>query len=269
LNIEPRVPQETAENSRGSSSRKQFWVNSGLVIAFFAVLYFSLGWIAEGVIHFMRLSWDNRLSFSAPLDWTGSDTVPDEVRQLFEKVRAGSESTRKYHLYVIPDSDLNAYAFPGGHIALTSGLMELIDSEEALAFVIAHEIGHFEHRHMLKKMSRAVVFGFTKAVLFGQDPALGLLDRAEGLAGLGYSRRQEEQADEFALSCLNRTYGHVGGATTFFEQIENREWALQLLQTHPLPRSRIKRLGAMIQKKHFEVKPVTPIEPVENHVPEE
>jgi Zn-dependent protease with chaperone function len=258
LNIEPRVPKATAENSRGSSSRKQFWVNSGLVIAFFTLLYFSLGWVAEGVVHFMPLSWENRLSFSAPLEWTASDTAPEEVRQLFEKVRVGSESTRNFHLYVVPDSDLNAYAFPGGHIALTSGLVELIDSEEALAFVIAHEIGHFEHRHMLKKMSRAVVFGFTKAVLFGQDPALGLLDRAEGLAGLGYSRRQEEQADEFALFCLNRTYGHVGGATTFFHEIENRDWALQLLQTHPLPRSRIDRLEVMIQKKHFQVKPVTP-----------
>lgn len=210
-------------------------------------------------MHFMPVRWEEKLAFPVPDTWAENNDVPDEVLEIFEKIRSGIDSKRTLDLFILPDPDLNAYAFPGGHIGLTSGLLEHVESEESLAFVMAHEIGHFEHRHMLKRMSRSVVFGLARTILFGYDSSSGLLDRAEGLADLGHSRRQEEQADEFALSCLHRTYGHVGGATYFFEQIEDRGWSLQLLQTHPLPRSRIERLQALIEKSNFLVQPVRPI----------
>lgn len=257
MKIEPRVPEETADNSRGSSSPRRFWVNTALVIGFFAALYFGLGFASDGIVHFMPLSWEERLEFTVPDAWDQEFPVPEKVSAVFKRVVDRSGSYREFHLHILPDGALNAYAFPGGNIGITTGLVEVIGSEEALAFVIAHEIGHFEHRHLLKKLSRAVVFGLAKSILFGNDTGTAPLNRLDSLGDLNYSRRQERQADTFALDCLNRTYGHVGGATAFFEMIEYKGLRVQLLDTHPLPGYRIEQIEALIRKHELTVEPVT------------
>jgi predicted Zn-dependent protease len=79
----------------------------------------------------------------------------------------------------------------------------------------------------------------------------------DALGDLSYSRRQENQADAFALACLQQAYGHVGGAGAFFEMIEYKGLRVQLLDTHPLPRARIDRIEELIREAGLTVEPVT------------
>ena len=114
----------------------------------------------------------------------------------------------------------NAMALPGGNIVVYTGLLDRVASENELAFVLAHELGHYAHRDHLRGMGRALVFAVIAGLLFGPDSGTGsLLAGALGLTELSFSRRQETRADAFAVAALHCAYGHVGGSTDFFDRI--------------------------------------------------
>ena len=207
----------------------------------------------------MPLNWEHKLGFAPPDAWLESPPVPPEVAGVVERVAQAAGSARTFQIFVVEDQAINALSMPRGFVALTTGLVAQVESQEALAFVLAREIGHFEHRYHLLQMSRRVVFGLARSVLFGSTTVGTVIERAEMLAHLRYSRRQEEQADAFALSCLHAAYGHVSGATAFFATIESHNDAVEFLQTHPLSQSRIETLQQSIRRMGLPRRPVTPL----------
>jgi predicted Zn-dependent protease len=77
----------------------------------------------------------------------------DEVSsRLVEKAR---DHRFQYRFYVVKEQEPNAFAIPGGHIFITSGLIRLVDTEDELAGVIGHEIAHGVLRHIDKAIDRA------------------------------------------------------------------------------------------------------------------
>ena len=120
-----------------------------------------------------------------------------------------------YHfkIHVRQDSSVNALAFPGGHIIVFTGLLKKAASENELAFVIAHEMGHYAHRDHLRGVGRAVVFITISTALFGTDGNISnMLAQALNITELSFSRKQESRADEFALELLNCAYGKNAGS---------------------------------------------------------
>jgi predicted Zn-dependent protease len=109
-----------------------------------------------------------------------------------------------YTFHVVDTPEPNAFALPGGYVYVTRGLLVLLNSEDELAGVIGHEIGHVAARHIVQQMSRkapfAVITGIGAGVTGIVSPILG--DLVGGLSGLAtglvfasYSREQERQAD--------------------------------------------------------------------------
>jgi len=64
-----------------------------------------------------------------------------------------------FHFYIIRDNTLNAFAAPGGHIFVFSGLIEAMDTVDELAAVICHEIGHISARHLAKRIEQSKTIG--------------------------------------------------------------------------------------------------------------
>jgi Zn-dependent protease with chaperone function len=130
---------------------------------------------------------------------------------------AGLPYNFKVHYQSSPQ--FNAVALPGGHIFVFSGLFNAAAAENELAFVLAHEMGHYANRDHLKAMGRGFVLLAVSTALFGADSGLsGFLGNGLSLTELSFSRAQETRADEFALAALNCTYGHVGGALEFMRK---------------------------------------------------
>jgi Zn-dependent protease with chaperone function len=101
-----------------------------------------------------------------------------------------------------------------------SGLLAEMTSENELAFVLAHELGHYAHRDHLRGLGRALVLMTASTVLLGADNSLTrMIGQGMVLTELSFSRKQESQADEFALETLFCHYGHVADATSFFSKI--------------------------------------------------
>jgi Zn-dependent protease with chaperone function len=149
----------------------------------------------------------------------------------------------------------NALALPGGRILVTTGLLEQVESENELAFVLAHELGHFRNRDHLRGLGRGLALALVMAAVGagGGGSAAELAAVAGELAGRGFDREQERSADRFGLSLVAAEYGHVAGAAKFFERLPEPAGDVELrigsyLATHPLNRERVEALRRVAEE---------------------
>lgn len=96
----------------------------------------------------------------------------------------------------------NALAFPGGVIIMTDELVALAPDDEAVLGVLAHELGHIEHRHLLRRLITSTVTGAVAALLAGDASGIATALPAT-LADLSYSRDMEREADDYAIERLH------------------------------------------------------------------
>ena len=123
-----------------------------------------------------------------------------------------------------------------------TGLIEFLEQEDELAGVLGHEIAHAAQRHSTEQLTKA--YGLTTLVelVLGKDPGL-LVEIAEGLAGLSFSRVDEAEADEYSVIYLCETYYAADGAAGFFEKLEGVEIP-EFISTHPSSDSRVEDIRA-------------------------
>lgn len=160
----------------------------------------------------------------------------------------------EHRVVVIDDEQVNAAALPGGWILVFAGLLDTVQSENEIAMVLGHELAHHAHRDHLEGLGRRLVVGAALNALFGGTVGLEQLGQlgAEGLS-LRMSRDDEREADALGLDLLHAIYGHVGGATDFFEQLLalDSDPALGWLRTHPLSAERIERIERMAEERGY------------------
>lgn len=156
------------------------------------------------------------------------------------------KDAKDYKFQIKKSKIQNAYASPGKKVTLTTALINSVKSEAGLAFVIAHEIGHLERKHLRNSLGRSLV-GFMGAI------GLGFLSKGGNAAGVVYkngyqvankffSRDQERSADLFAADLMMRHYCNVPGKLEFFEEMLKKNQGNDLLRyfsTHPMTTERI------------------------------
>jgi len=146
----------------------------------------------------------------------------------------------------------NAMALPGGLIIVTQGLLDQVESENELAFVLGHELGHFKNRDHLRALGRGVILTVFFAVVTGNDvTAIGLT--AADLTLRRFTRQQETNADEFGLAIVHAEYGHINEAWRLFERWEIADNAfldlVTYLSTHPQTGDRIADMRSLAREK--------------------
>lgn len=162
----------------------------------------------------------------------------------------------------IDDSDVaNAMALPGGLIIVTQGLLDEVESENELAFVLGHELGHFRNRDHIRALGRGIVLSMFIAATTGGDVSTLSLSAAD-VALRGFSRRQESRADEFGLELVYTQYGHVNEAWRLFERWDDGDNSIldiaSYLSTHPDAGDRVDKLSAMAARAGWPVEgPIT------------
>lgn len=137
------------------------------------------------------------------------------------------------------DDTVNAFATMGGHIFFYKGLIEKLESEDALAMVMAHEIAHVKHRHPIVSMGK----GLTIMALMGSLVGMSGSSAGERLLGptvhaglMKFSRDQETQCDDSAADAISKLYGHILGAKELFEmfdKVADRRQPPEILSSHP------------------------------------
>jgi beta-barrel assembly-enhancing protease len=148
------------------------------------------------------------------------------------------------------DKTLNAFCTPGGYIYVYTGIIKYLDSEDALAGVMGHEIAHADKRHSTEAMTREYGVQTLLAVVAGQNPSI-LVTLAKNLSDLKYSRSNETEADNYSVRYLVGTNYRCNGAASFFEKIQAGGGARtpEFLSTHPDPGNRVQNINSQASAK--------------------
>ena len=165
-----------------------------------------------------------------------------------------------FRFYIINNSTLNAFAGPGGHVFIFSGLVDVLDELDELVGVICHEIGHVSARHIAqrieknKKIGLATMAAVLAAVLIGGDVAAPMIagSAAAGVqAQLHYSREDERQADQLGFKYMVTSGFHPAGMVNVLKKLHQGHWPgtdviPAYLRTHPAGPERIARMEIMM-----------------------
>ncbi|MBZ5587823.1 MAG: M48 family metalloprotease [Acidobacteriia bacterium] len=165
------------------------------------------------------------------------EALQEEVGRVGQSVAAVSHRPGlEYHFTAVNDPEVNAFALPGGKICITRGLVSRLQSEDGMAAVLGHEVGHVTARHAVAAYNRQLLAG---AILLGGSVYMEAEDvRNRGLIGLGalvgaqlvmasYSREQERQSDELGMDYAVRAgYSPAG-------MIETQRVLLDLQKKEP------------------------------------
>ncbi|MBV9959153.1 MAG: M48 family metalloprotease [Acidobacteria bacterium] len=166
--------------------------------------------------------------------------------------RASRRPGLAYQFHVIRDKELNAFSTPGGHIYVTTALMD-IASDDQLSSVLAHEVGHVVARHSLKTLQQTQMLGGI-ADLIGSvtgiagDTAQQLGTLAAQLVGSGllsvHNREEEREADFLGVHTMAKAGYDTEAMISMFQKILNvgeRDSSLlnELFSDHPAVQERI------------------------------
>lgn len=137
------------------------------------------------------------------------DEIQDRVSRIGQKLLAnGTRPGLTYTFKVLNTPDVNALACPGGFIYVYKGLLDYMTSDDELAAVLGHEIGHIEKRHTVHQMEQRMALSLLTllAGVASGDPGAGMVLASTASQALmaGYSRKDEREADQegFRLSTL-------------------------------------------------------------------
>lgn len=177
------------------------------------------------------------------------------VRQIGARLVAQVPNGGDYHFQIVDMTEPNAFALPGGYVYVSRGLLALANSEDELAGVIGHEIGHVAARHAAQRVSLAAPLGIATGVA---AIATGIVAPRMGglIAGVGglttelvtnpYSRGQEREADEMGQRLAGAAGWDPAGLATFLRTLEREERLTQgrvrtvdFFASHPSTPSRV------------------------------
>lgn len=160
-----------------------------------------------------------------------------------------------YHFLILDSDEINAFAAPGGLIFVTRGLLRCAKHEDALAAVLAHEIGHVQHKHGLQsikksRLSSALTTIAIKGIEAKTEGSLATLtgifqdsitDITTTMVNNGYSRSFEREADKASVTILQRVGYDPNGLIDILRIMEERldPEGKDFAKTHPSPASRI------------------------------
>lgn len=155
---------------------------------------------------------------------------------------------------LVKDKSVNAFAMPGGKIVIFEGLLPVTQSEEALAVVVGHEVGHVVAKHANERISQQMAMQYGGAIaggLLGNSAAMQQLGGA--VFGLGaqygvmlpYARKQEYEADELGLAFMALAGYDPRVAIPFWSRMSQSSQGgrpPEFLSTHPTDENRIANL---------------------------
>jgi predicted Zn-dependent protease len=184
----------------------------------------------------------------------------------------GSSQVKPFHYVfrIVDDKDVNAYSLPGGFIYVNKGLLDYVHSDDELAGVLAHEITHSAHHHMVKliheqnKIQNVLLPALVAAAAFGHGGVgnVGTLIMGAQLyttAKLNtYGVEAEKDADHGGLLLMTHTKYNPGGLFSFMMRLaaderRNGPGELGIFRTHPPGAERVEAARKLLEELHIPI----------------
>ncbi len=222
--------------------------------------------LALGLLIWLGVPWlANSLARSVPSEWEASlaeGTLQSLEESGFSASKLSAERQAHYReqfarLTENLDYDVplrlefrsweapNAFAVPGGLVLITDQMLELMDNDEEFLAVMAHEVGHLEHRHSLRSVLQQGGLWLVISLIFGDTSGLASVAQAMPafLIDSAYSRGFESEADQYAfqqLKAIGISPKHFGNVMRKLKEASGKELAgTKYFSSHPATDDRI------------------------------
>lgn len=247
---------------------------SSVIFIAFAFFSFNRALVADDLLlpelgsasgSFMTPAQEKRLGQAFMRSIKASETIIDEafartyIEQLGQKLSTVSDKDQysDFDFFIVDNPQINAFAGPGGHIGVYSGLILTSQSESELAAVVAHEIAHVTQKHLMRTFHEASQMSLPSAAVLLAAVILGAAAGgdagvAAAMAGqaalvqnqINFTRANEKEADRVGISTLAKADFETHAMPTFFERMgrANQTYSSELpefLRTHPVTTNRI------------------------------
>ena len=171
------------------------------------------------------------------------------VQRIMKTLEASPSVKRSYVVYANPSDDFNAFATVGRVMSVNKGALDLLDDDE-LAYVMAHEISHGEHKDIVNGLKKQVGLSTAVSLAAGGGGNAAILSNIAGnyMENQVFTMGQEKAADELGFKILSESPYNVGGAAASMAVLRNkygdlyREGQNQVFSpnNHPKTSSRVK-----------------------------
>jgi metalloendopeptidase OMA1, mitochondrial len=156
---------------------------------------------------------------------------------------------------VLQEDQINAFCLPGGKICVFTGLLHVVENDDQLAAVLAHEVAHALAHHASERLARQQMLPAAAGMANGNvntEPTArhGIIDMLSGLTGLAHDRAQESEADHIGLFLMTFAGYDPGQAVVFWERMQQvmggRPRPPEILSDHPSDARRVTQMATWV-----------------------
>ena len=159
----------------------------------------------------------------------------------------------KVKVHLIQSDEINAFALPGDHIVVFSGILKEMESVNQYAGVLAHELAHLQESHILKRVTREIGFSILISMITGSGGG-GIQKVAGELSGLAFSRNEEKEADLVGAEMMVQAGinpRELGALMAKIEALTESNAQFEWLSSHPAGKNREEYLMQYELPAHF------------------
>lgn len=238
-----------------------------IVVAIFAGLWFMISrvdWIKLFKLEKITQRTEQKLgdllweSYSAGETDAKNPIVFKAVDSLVTKMCTENKIDRStIILHVFEKSEVNAFAFPGGHLVVFTGLINESENQDELIGVIGHELAHIQLRHVMKKLSKEIGLSVLISIATGSGDGTVVAKIVKMLTSSAFDRTLEKQADIQAVDYMIKASINPIPLADFMQRLADKqktemESYLVWLSTHPESAARAAYIRAYAGKKPVE-----------------
>jgi len=207
---------------------------------------------ATGRSEFIAISTSSEVSMGRDVHQriTKQYKLSDQTQRLGRIERIGRRlaqvSDRKdyqYNFFLIEKDEMNAFTTPGGNVYLYTGLMDKLKTDDRIAAVLAHEVGHCAARHTAKKFQAALGYNLVGSLILSQiegaqakEMASLSSDTVMNIVFSSYGRKDEHEADRLGVKYMNLAGFNLQAMTETLEVLKRESKGPQMpliLRSHP------------------------------------
>lgn len=162
-------------------------------------------------------------------------------------------------LHVLQKDEINAFALPNGHLVVYTGLIDAAENPEEIAGVLGHEIGHIQHKHVMKKLVREMGLSALLSIAGGRGGGEVAKNAARSLSSSAFDRTLEKEADISSVNYLQNADINPKPFSEFLFRLstgQNMPDYFSWISTHPDSEERAKYLDEYIGRGKAKYKPV-------------
>lgn len=192
-----------------------------------------------------------------------NDTITKTINKLIKPlcIENGIEQD-SLKIHVLKNNEINAFALPGNHLVVYTGLIEASKNESALIGVLGHEIAHIENKHVMKKLSKEIGLSVLLSLTGGSGSAQAMKDIFHNLSSSAYDRSLEREADLTSVEYMLKADVNPTSFADFLYEMSfdtnSLSSALTWVSSHPEAEERAKYVLEYVKGKKKNYKVILP-----------